>query len=243
MDYTDELSTILNINKIDIAAVSKTWFPANIDTGHFDIPGFNLYSRPRKHKRGGGVALYVRESIQTIHLQIINVPDELEVQWIWVRSPRLPRTVSGLLVAVLYHPPSSPYEDLIIEHLVTTLDTLQTKYPSSGIAILGDFNKLDTDTICRFTGLVQVVNAPTRGQVILDKILTNLKSHYNVPQITSPIGLSDHSTVLRLHFNYSHKSNAIQRRTVRPLRDSDKRQFGQWITSFDWNDPQQQVLK
>ena len=67
------------------------------------------------------------------------------------------------------------------------METLQIKYRSSGIAILGDFNKLDTDTISRFTGLVQVVNAPTRGQAILDKILTNLKSHYNSPQITPSV--------------------------------------------------------
>ena len=59
-----------------------------------------------------------------------------------------------------------------IDHLSTSLGSLQAKYPSSGAVILGDFNQLNTDQLCRLTGLVQTVNAPTRGQAILNKILT-----------------------------------------------------------------------
>ena len=110
--------------------------------------------------------------------------------WLWARLAGLPRTVSGLLICVVYHPPSSPHDALLIDHLSTSLES---KYSSSGVVILGDFNQLNIDQLCRLTGLGQTVNTPTRGQAILDKILTNMQHHYRIPQITSPIGLSDHN--------------------------------------------------
>ena len=180
----DELSAILNTNKTDIAAISETWLPSYADPSYLHISGYSLFSRPRSHKRGGGVAFYIRETFQVNPLQHVQVPEQLEVLWMWARPSRLPRSVCGLILAVLYHPPASPFEDLLIEHLVSTLDILQTKYPPSGIIILGYFNKMDTDVLGRLTGLDQIVNTPTRGPAILVKILTNLKNHYHAPQVT-----------------------------------------------------------
>ena len=50
-----------------------------------------------------------------------------------------------------------------------SLDLFQAKYPGAGIVLLGDFNRLDTDLVCRLTGLVQDVNTTTRDQSIYDK--------------------------------------------------------------------------
>ena len=81
--------------------------------------------------------------------------------WVRVRPQRLPREITGLILCVVYHPPSSPYDTLLIEHLSNSLDILQSKYPDAGIGLLGDFNQLDTDLICHLSGLVPVVNSPT----------------------------------------------------------------------------------
>ena len=90
-----ELSAILNINKTDIAAISETWFPASIDSSYFSIPGYSLFSRPRSHKRGGGVAFYIRDSFQVNNLQHVTVPDQLEILWMWAR----PRAYLGQFLA------------------------------------------------------------------------------------------------------------------------------------------------
>lgn len=234
VQHTDELSIMLKNDDIDIAAITETWFPANIDPNFFSIPNYTLFSRPRTVKRGGGVALYLKETIQTRILTDAHVPDELEVLWAWARPPRLPRTISGLILCVVYYPPSSLYGELLIEYISASLDLFQAKYPGAGIVLLGDFNRLDTDLVCRLTGLVQVVNTPTRDQSILDKIMTNIQQHYKEPLSTSPIGRSDHNTVLWRPIINTKKINTIRKKVVRPIRDSDKRSFGQWITTFEW---------
>ena len=80
---TDELDLILQVEDIDTAAVTETWFPESIDSNYFDIPNYTLRSIPRRDRRGGGVALYVKNDIQTRSLTEISVPAELEVLWSW----------------------------------------------------------------------------------------------------------------------------------------------------------------
>ncbi len=171
----DELQIMLDTSNIDIAAITETWFPAHIDTSVFSIPNFDLISKPRINKRGGGVALYVRNDIEFRTLSEIKVHDDLEVLWIWTRPRRLPRSVSGIIICVVYHPPSSPHDNILTDHLLSSLNTLETNYPNVGVILLRNFNKLETENICRLSGLLQVVKTPTRGQANLDKILTKLE--------------------------------------------------------------------
>ena len=81
----DELQIMLDTSNIDIAAITETWFPAHIDSSVFSIPKVGLTSKPLNNKRGGGVALYVRNGIEFRTLSEINVSDDLEVLWIWTR--------------------------------------------------------------------------------------------------------------------------------------------------------------
>ena len=82
---------------------------------------------------------------------------------------------------------------------------------------------------------MQVVNSPTRLQAILDKILTNIQHLYQEPLAMSPIGLSDHNAVLWRPINSTTRTNRIHQRIVRPIKDSDKRAFGEWISKYNWS--------
>ena len=77
---------------------------------------------------------------------------------------------------------------------------------------------------------------PTRGQAILDKILSNLQDQYSKPQISSAIGLSDHSTVLWYPLQKSDKHSNARRPIGHPIKDSDLRAFGRWITNYAWDE-------
>jgi len=44
--------------------------------------------------------------------------------------------------------------------------------------------------------MVQIVNEPTRNDITLDNIVTNLTEHYNPVEIISPLELSDHQCVI-----------------------------------------------
>ncbi len=120
------------------------------------------------------MALYLRDNFMSRALPEINVPKELEALWVWARPKRLPRSMTGLILCVIYFPPTSPYHQDLIDHISTSLDILQVKYPDAGTVLLGDFNRLDTDLICRLCGLTQVVDKHAGGQAIFDKILTNI---------------------------------------------------------------------
>ena len=75
------------------------------------------------------------------------------------------------------------------------MDSIRGQYPDCGIVVLGDFNNLDISYFCNQQRLIQVIDKPTRGDSILDLIVTNLSQFYSSPQCKAPLGSSDHSTV------------------------------------------------
>ena len=156
---------------------------------------YNIFTRTRDIKRGGGLAVYVKEQTPVMVLNEIKVPEELECLWLWVRPHRLPRSVSGMVVYAVYIPPKSPHQTLLVNHIISTLDELKIKHPDMGITILGDFNRTEIRPICRAHALSQVVNKPTRVNAILDLIITNVKLFYDDPSVSSPVGSSDHVTI------------------------------------------------
>ena len=173
----------------------------------------------------------------------VDIPDEIEIFWLHIRPNRLPRTVSSIIVGALYFPDEN--QDimlLMLNHIQDTLDLMRVQYPDAGICIMGDMNKLDVSQLCRNNNLVQVVDKPTRGNSILDKIVTNFAQFYSTPLIETPIGMSDHSTVAWFpKSNHSIKhTNATITKTVRPIKDSGIRSFGSWISSHDWREVYEQ---
>ena len=91
----DKLGIILNENQIDLAAITETWFSTEAPMGQFSIEGYNLFSQPRKDRRAGGVALYVKDHIIASPMRDITVPDDIEAIWTSVRPYRLPRPINN----------------------------------------------------------------------------------------------------------------------------------------------------
>ena len=152
-----------------------------------------------------------------------------------MRPPYLPRAISCIIVCVT----SSLQEVSMqthVDHFTTTIDNLLTKYPDAGVTILGDTNDLDLQPLLRNNCFKQVVNQPTRGDNILDKIVTNYSHFYSGVSTLSPIGRSDHNCVLwtPLSLSKSPQDN-IKKKVVRPLKDSGIRALGQWITHHSWD--------
>ncbi|KAI8502529.1 hypothetical protein Bbelb_201170 [Branchiostoma belcheri] len=199
------------------------------------IDRFTVFMKNRSDRRGGGVAVFVSDDIPSRELVELHVPGELECVWVWMRPYKLPRSVSALAVCGVYIPPNSPHQDTLIEHLLNSTDYLRTKYPDIGIVILGDLNRTDTAPLRRGNVLQQVVEGPTRGDATLDVIITNIQSRYNTPVIGAPLGLSDHYSVTWAP-KVTKAANKTHTRVVRPLKDSDIRAFGAWISQHDWNE-------
>ena len=244
----DELYSSALDNTFDIGAITETWFKPDLPPAFVSIPGFTMFSKSRLTQRGGGVALYAKHN-QNPEQLYLDTPDDLEVLWVKIRPPRLPRAVSYVVVAVVYYPPGSPVADRLLGHLHETIDNILTNHQDAGIVIMGDFNQLDLTQLLNEPGFKQVVNQPTRENRTLDKIISNVASHYAVPCICSPIGRSDHNTVIWSPLESCNRTaNFTQNRITRPMRDSNIRQFGTWICSHDWSsvmqatDPNQQTI-
>ena len=69
---------------------------------------------------------------------------------------------------------------------------------------------------------------------MLDLIITDMSRIYKQATILPPIGKSDHSTVLWEPEISKLPQPVSVSVTSRPMPDSAIRQFGQWITAYDW---------
>ena len=82
------------------------------------------------------------------------------------------------------------------------------------------------------------MKVPTRDNAILDQILASdcLATYYQEPTTDPPIGDSDHNCVIWEGSPTPNTGNETQKRQVRPLRESDMRAFGCWITQHTWDE-------
>ena len=114
------------------------------------------------------------------------------------------------------------------------MDHLHTKYPDIGFAIMGDFNRMTINHILKNCNLKQLVTFPTRGDATLDLIMTNFSVHYKDPVPMPAMGKSDHMCIL-----WRPKVQVVKhqstKRTYRPMKDSQLREFGVWIKDEDWS--------
>ena len=99
---------------------------------------------------------------------------------------------------------------------------------------MSDFNDLDSDVLQHHTLMNQIVKLPTRGDSVLDKILTDLDDLYMEPTISAPVSTSAHSIIYYQPHNATAPMNPT-RTSFRPFRDSSVWAFGQWITEMDWS--------
>ena len=65
------LSSELNAIDGDVAAITETWLSSRIRNDYINIPGYNFFRQDRLRRKGGGVGVYVRE---TLRAEVICTP-------------------------------------------------------------------------------------------------------------------------------------------------------------------------
>ena len=122
--------TSFNQNGIDSISINETRLDDTMNDFELLIPGFVLYRRD-KHRHGGDVAFYIKESITQKLRADISMPG-LESIWVEVNAPG---GISYLLCS-MYHPSlaSHDYYDKIVENIELT------SIPNKEIVIFGDLN-------------------------------------------------------------------------------------------------------
>ena len=99
----DELDSVFRHNGCDIVSVTETWLTSDIPDSAKLCP----FLQDRHNRCGGGVALFVSSTAQCKRLPEIELKDSLTL----LRPRRLPRSLSCILIGVVYHPPDATTSD------------------------------------------------------------------------------------------------------------------------------------
>ena len=189
----DEVRSVATTANPDIICITESWLREHIQDNIVSSSNYTLVRRDRVERLHGSVCTYIRKIIQFKILEDLS-SENLEVIWFQLNLRRLPRGISSIILGILYHPPNAD-NSMMLNYLYECLVSVETQFPRSGIIILGDFNQLKTSRLQNSFKLKQLVKFPTRGQNILDLIMTNIGSYYQKPKKLSPFGLSDHATI------------------------------------------------
>ena len=233
----DELSLLLNTYPLDVVAITESWLTDDIIYELVLIDGYKTFRKDRVHGRGGGVCAFVSADIPCKRGQDLEDPS-FECMWFWLRPVRLPRKISGLICAILYNPPDTPLSEQnnLVKYMVDKLDVIRTVHPDCGVVLLGDFNGLEICDLLIHQNLKQIFRTPTRGEHVLDLIVTNLHELYNEPSIIAPLGTSDHNVKCTSSASGSARSHgkSISKKHVRRFPQSARDAFGRWCNNHTW---------
>lgn len=130
--YIDQLRIYLHSKPIDILALNETRLDSSISNKEMGIPGYTL-ERNDRNRNGGGVALYIRNSID-YEVDKTLASNELNLEWLCIKVKK-PK-VKPFLVATWYRPPNSPIH--LMDSFMCLLEKLESQQLE--INILGDFN-------------------------------------------------------------------------------------------------------
>ena len=86
----------------------------------------------------------------------------------------------------MYISQKSKFKSETIEHLIESLHVIKSQHDNIHVLVLGDFNKVDISDLLDSYGQLQNIQVdPTRKDVILDLLLTDLHTSY-LPTLTRP---------------------------------------------------------
>ncbi|CAM4612895.1 unnamed protein product [Lepidochelys olivacea] len=195
-----ELEVLVMSRNYDVIGITETWWDNSHDWSTV-MDGYKLFRKDRQGRKGGGVALYVREQYDCSELRYETV-EKPECLWIKFRSVC---NKSDVVVGVCYRPPDQG--DEVDEAFFRQL-TEATR--SHALILMGDFNFPD---ICWESNtavhrqsrkflesvgdnfLAQVLEEPTRGGAFLDLLLTNRVELVWEAKVDGNLGGSDHELV------------------------------------------------
>lgn len=87
MFVLSRVSTFRGNIQVDIVTLSETWLKDDKNVlNYVNIPGYNVEFRNRDKKRGGGVGMYIKDTIKyQLRKYIVRLDHDLEHLWIEVR--------------------------------------------------------------------------------------------------------------------------------------------------------------
>ena len=227
-----------------LLVLCESWLSGSVSNEEVLIPQYSVIRCDRKGgRKGGGVCVYVRNAIRYQNIMSSRqIPNCIEAVWLQI-------TESNIILLAIYIPPGLTSENHknISDYIVDTYDEIADSNSEEFLIIAGDLNQYPTDTVEAQLNLVQIVDSPTRGCAILDKILldsrllrhlsntaltSNSSNRDPLVTICSSVGSSDHLSVLMRSGAFSNELQQV--RKVYDFRESYIHKFKAKLSEFPW---------
>ena len=169
-------------SNFDVIALSETWLSICNDLNHFRISNFIMYNTARSDRCGGGVALYIKQSLQCSLIKQFSTSIPMLMDQLTVEI-----TIQGsknVIIGCMYRSPNGDFNKFN-----EYVDMFLNYDKNNAIFVCGDFNvnllshgqHQLTDNfldILHGYGLYTLITQPTRitihSATLLDNIFTNV---------------------------------------------------------------------
>ena len=188
------------MEEYDIIGVTESWIDSKYKDflAEFSIPGYNLYSSERHQRKGGGMLLYVKSTLHPIAL-LKQAIENINATYIQLKI-----NLRKITIGLIYRPPAQSHS--IDDKLYEQLAEISCENQS---IIFGDLNLPVNKWGCPLTShsghdlyvnllessFHQHVEHPTRGNNILDIILSTEQILVNNVTVGCKFSTSDHRVI------------------------------------------------
>ena len=128
MPSLDDVMDTINTHRLDLLCVSETWLQETVDSRFITIPGYLVIRQDRpardgRQKRGGGVAILYRETLQVERLMVPSSSSLLETLWVNVCCD------VTFILGTIYRPPSGAISTVLDDFQEQLLFVMGTGKP------------------------------------------------------------------------------------------------------------------
>ena len=247
-------SYLSNLNHdFSIIALSETWLKDHtVDL--YNMKGYSSEHKYRKSRSGGGVSLYIMDSIEYCVREDLSIQNQyIESLFIEIGKDGINKT-KNVIVGVIYRPPDTDLR-IFNEHIQELLSSIKSE--NKFTYCLGDFNinllNIEThteshdftDTMFSFS-IIPAITKPIKAITMPNKVTST--SATLIDNIFTCTATDDHVfngilyTDITDHFPIFHidNSNVVNDRPhiikSRVYNDENRHRFGQLMINEDWKD-------
>ena len=233
-----ELNIMVDDIKPHIIGITESWANNDITDAELGLEGYVIFRKDKMGKGGGGVLLYIKETIPAYEEQLQEEADCKEALWC-----NLVTGHTTITIGVVYRCPNITIQNNEKVHNAIS------EVSKGDCIIMGDFNLgnikwdskqstgvEDQQFLCLVQDnfLTQHVLEPTRAARVLYIVLSSQKEFVDNIVIQEPLGSCDHN---QLHFNINIKSDKSKvKQCRRDFRRGNYEENRKSLAIIDWND-------
>lgn len=205
-NFEDIKECLSKINKFSVIAVSETWLDAD-KACEVELEGYELFTKNRINKKGGGVALYVDNDLSCKIVDSLSTTTEGVLECLSVEITVLKS--KNIIVSSLYRTPGSCLDlfNKNADNLFGNLNKMHIVCGDFNINLLNPHNNMKTSdfiTTMYSNNLFPLITKPTRITADTATLIDNIFTNRPETQITAGLLINDITDHLPV-FSIFHK--------------------------------------